>query len=186
MAKVIELDDRLIEAMRDGEESALCAVIDKYTAYAGTIVWNIVGGRLNEADAKEIVSEVFYTLWKNSGKIRKGKLKGYLGCIARSKARDALRRARQDLSLEEDLIEIPTSGPEDALARAEEYAALRRALNALPEPDHTIFIRHYYFYQQTSVIAEQLGLNVKTVQTKLCRGRDTLRRALSKGGYFIE
>lgn len=186
MLNVIELDDRLMKAMRDGDESALCAVIDKYTAYAGTIVWNIVGGRLNEADAKEIVSDVFYTLWKNSAKVRKGKLKGYLSSIARSKALDALRRAKLEISLDDDLIEINTPGPEDALARAEEYAALRRALEALPEPDHTIFIRHYYFYQKTSAIAEQLGLNVKTVQTKLCRGRDTLRRELSKGGYFIE
>ena len=185
MPKVISLDDGLIEAMRDGDESALGTVIDKYTAYAGTIVWNIVGDRLNEADAKEIVSDVFYTLWKNSAKIRKGKLKAYLSNIARSKALDALRRSKQEISLDDDCIEIKISGPEDDVARAEEYAALRNALDALPEPDHTIFIRHYYFYQKTNVIAEQMGLNIKTVQTKLCRGRETLRRALTEGGYFI-
>ena len=186
MPKVINLDDRLIEAMQDGDESALSKVIQRYTAYVGTIVWNIVGGRLNEDDTKEIVSDVFYTLWKNSAKVRKGKLKAYLSSISRSRALDALRRSKQEISIEEDDIEIPVSGPEDEVVHAELYAALREALNALPEPDRTIFIRHYYYYQKTNVIAEQLGMNAKTVQTKLCRGRETLRRVLTEGGYFIE
>ncbi len=186
MPNVIDPDDRLIDAMQDGDESALGTVIQRYTAYVGTIVWNIVGSRLSEDDAKEIVSDVFYTLWKNSAKVRRGKLKAYLSSISRSHALDALRRSKQETSIEEDEIEIPVSGPEDDFLHAELYAVLQEALNALPEPDRTIFIRHYYYYQKTNVIAEQLGMNTKTVQTKLCRGRETLRRVLTEGGYFIE
>ena len=186
MPEVVNLDDRLVEAMQDGDESALGTVIQRYTAYVGTIVWNIVGDRLNEDDTKEIVSDVFYTLWKNSARIKKGKLKAYLSSISRNRALDALRRSKREASIEEDEVEIPVSGPEDELVHAEMYAALQAALNALPEPDRTIFIRHYYYYQKTSVIAQQLGMNKKTVQTKLFRGRETLRRVLTEGGYFIE
>lgn len=186
MSAIIDLDDRLIEAMQDGDESALGAVIQRYTAYVGTIVWNIVGNRMNGNDTKEIVSDVFYILWKNSAKVHKGKLKAYLSSISRSRALDALRRSKQEISIEEDNIEIPVSGPEDEIVQAEMYAALQDALNAMPEPDRTIFIRHYYFYQTTNVIAEQLEMNTKTVQTKLYRGRETLRRVLTEGGYFIE
>lgn len=185
MPDVIQMDDRLIEAMQAGEESALGAVIDRYTAYAGTIVWNIVCGSLNEADAKEILSDVFYTLWKNRRKIQRGKLKAYLSRIARSKALDALRKSKQNLSLD-DLIGMSIAGPEDDAVRAEEYAALQNALDSLPEPDYTIFIRHYYCYQKTGEIAERMGLNVNTIQSKLRRGRETMRKALVKGGYFIE
>ena len=106
MPKVINLDDRLIEAMQDGDESALSTIIQRYTAYVGTIVWNIVGNRLNEDDIKEIVSDAFYTLWKNRAKVRKGKLKAYLSSISRSQALDALRRSKQEVSIEEDDIEI--------------------------------------------------------------------------------
>lgn len=67
MPKVIEMDDRLIEAMQAGDESALSTVIDRYTAYVGTTVWNTVSGRLNEADAKEILSGIFYGFWMNRG-----------------------------------------------------------------------------------------------------------------------
>ena len=145
MPKIIQPDDGLIQGLRVGDEAALGLAIGRYTAYVGTIVWNIVSGSLNEADAKEIISEVFYTLWKNSAKVRPGKLKAYLGSIARSKALDALKRINRDVSLDDDFVELDNSipGPETDVVKAEEYAALRRALDLLPEPDHTIFLRHY-------------------------------------------
>ena len=186
MQNIVRLDDGLLAGMRSGDESALSAVIDRYAAYVGTVVRNIVGSSLNESDAKEIVSDVFYVLWKNREKIQNGKLKAYLGRVARSRALDALRRQKQDVMPEDDAIELSIPGPENEVVKAELYAALRSALEAMPEPERTIFIRHYYYYQKTKVIADALGLNVKTVQTKLCRGRETLRRVLTEGGYFIE
>lgn len=185
MPGVIQMDDRLVEAMQAGDEGALSAIIDKYTAYVGTIVWNIVSGRLNEDDAKEILSDVFYTLWKNREKFRGGNLKSYLGRIARSKAIDALRKSKQSLSLD-DLIGVGIAGPEEDIARAEEHEALQRALDSLPEPDYMIFVRYYYWFQKTSVIAEKMGLNVNTVQSKLRRGREAMRKVLVEGGYFNE
>ena len=186
MPDVIYLDDRLIEAMQNGDESALEYVIDKYTAYVGTIVWNLVKGVLTESDAKEILSDVFFTLWKNSSKVRKGKLKAYLGSIARTKALDALRHTRREVFLDDETREYAVSGPEDALMKTEARALLYQALDSLQEPERSILIRHYCKNQKTRVIAEQMGLKTKTVQTKLRRGREKLRSMLAEGGYFIE
>lgn len=180
-----QTDDKLISSMQTGDGSALCAIIDRYTAYAGTIVWNIVSGRLNEVDEKEILSDVFYALWKNRAKLQPGKLKPYLSRIARSKALDALRKAKQEIPLD-GLIGMSIAGPEEDLAKAEEYAALQKALESLPEPDYTIFVRYYYCYQKTGEIADKMALNVNTVQAKLRRGRETLRKALIKGDCFLE
>lgn len=185
MPNATAMDDRLVEAMQNGNQSALGSIIQEYTAYVGTIVWNIVKDDLSRADAEEIISDVFGALWYNADKVREGKLKSYLSAIARRRSLNALRRARQDLPLEDDVIQIPTEGPEDDSIRQEEYEALRRTVDELPEPDRTIFIRHYYFYQKTAEIAEALGINVSTVQMKLWRGRDRLRRELTEGGYFI-
>ena len=65
----------------------------------------------------------------------------------------------------------------------EEYAALRRALGSMPEPDKTIFIRRYYLYQKVADIARIMNINENTVQTKLRRGRESLRRELERGGF---
>ena len=67
----------------------------------------------------------------------------------------------------------------------EEYAALRQTVDELSEPDRTIFIRHYYFCQKTSEIAQAMGINVNTVKMKLKRGRERLQQELTEGGYFI-
>lgn len=179
-------DDILVDAMARGDEAALEHVIDRYTAYVGTIVWNIVKGNLDRADAKAIVSDVFYLAWCSADKIQRGKLKGYLSVLARRRSINMLRSIKADLALTEDIVQIPVPGPEDESLRQEVYSALRRSLEKLPEPDRTIFLRHYYLYQRTSEIAKAMGINVSTVKSKLRRGRENLRRELTEGGYFIE
>lgn len=185
MPRVFPEEDKIVRGMCMGEQQALEHVIDCYTAYVGTIVWNIVQDRLSFADAEEIVSDVFKTLWFSADKVRPGKLKGYLSIIARRSAINALRGAKQLLPLEDDVLRTAGSGPEEEFLRGEEYEALRRTMDEMPEPDRTIFIRHYYFCQKTADIAGAMGLNVNTVQSKLRRGRETLRRKLTEGGYFI-
>ena len=65
-----------------------------------------------------------------------------------------------------------------------EYAALRKALLAMSDQDQEIFLRHYYYYQTTAQIASELQMNINTVQSKLRRGRETLRQKLIQGGEF--
>lgn len=185
MLNIILSDEELIDAVCAGDEDALGNIIDKYTAYVWKIVWTIVQGKLDAADAKSIVSDVFFTLWQNAEKYRPQKVKAYLSRIARSRAVDALRRRKHELPLEDDIVEIPVDGPETEAIRRAEYAALRNAVNSLPEPDRSIFIRHYYLYQTSSEIAETMQINVNTIKTKLRRGKELLRRELTEGGYFI-
>lgn len=186
MQNIVTSDDALVEAMCSGDEAALELIIDRYTAYVGTVVWNIVQEKLDKADAKAIISDVFYLLWCNADKIQPGKLKGFLSVIARRRSINMLRSIKADLTLEDDIVQIPVSGPEDELIQQVEYAALRQSLEKMPEPDRTVFIRHYFLYQKTSQIAKAMDINVSTVKSKLRRGRESLRRELIEGGYFIE
>ena len=185
MPDAVTSDDRLVHAIQNGDQSALGRVMEKYAAYVGTIVWNIVRDRLTRADAEEIVSDVFLILWRSADKVYPGRLKGYLSVMARRRSINALRRAGQYAPPEDDELPITAPGPEDAVLRRAEYEALRQTVDALPEPDRTIFIRHYYFCQKTAEIASALGMNVNTVKKKLSRSRERLRRALAEGGYFI-
>lgn len=110
MPELITPEDRLIEAMQNGDMSALCHIIEKYAAYVETIVWNIVQDKFTKADAEEIVSDVFFTLWRSSDKIRPGKLKGYLSVTARRRAINALRSVRLDVALEDEALSSQRPG----------------------------------------------------------------------------
>ena len=185
MLNVTAVDDAWVAAMRNGDQGALGCIVEKYTAYVGTIVWNIVQGKLSRNDAEEIISDVFIALWQNVDKVREGKLKGYLAVIARRQALNALRSVKSETVFDDDIALIPVAGPEDESIRREEYAALVQTVNDLPEPDRTIFIRRYFYCQKASEIARTLGINLNTVQSKLRRGRERLRQELTEGGYFI-
>lgn len=186
MPDINTADDKAVAALIEKDQAALGAVIDKYTAYVGTVVWNIVEGRLGKPEAEEIISDVFLALWNNADKVQAGKLKSYLAVIARRKALNALRNAKFDVSLDDDVLELPTEGPEDETVREAEYAALRDAVNEMGEPDRTVFVMHYWFCRKTAEIALALGLSKSTVESKLWRGREKLRLKLTKGGYFDE
>ena len=176
----VKSDEALVRAMQRGDEDALGELIERYTAYVGTVVWNIIKGKLSESDAKELVADRFFVLWQNARKVQPGKLRAYLGSIARSRALNALRKSGWDEPLEDDHIQLQTPGPEDEAMRQAEYAALRRSLDALGEPDRSIFIRHYYFHQSAREIAQALGSNVNTIHTKLRRGRERLKAELEQ------
>ena len=186
MPDINTADDNAVTALVMKDQAALSAIIDKYTAYVGTIVWNIVSGKLSKTEAEEIISDVFIALWYNADKVQKGKLKGYLAVIARRKALNALRSAKFDVSLDDDILTLPTDGPEDGSVKEAEYTALRGAVDDMDEPDRTIFVMHYWFYRKTAEIAAALGLSKSTVESKLWRGREKLRRKLAEGGYCDE
>ena len=187
MGSIVLFDEeRTVEELKKGSEAALLTIIKQYTPYVSAIVYNVAGERLGDQDAEEIISDVFFALWDSARKLRPGKLRAYLGTIARNKTKSALRRRGESLSLEEDVLVISPSDPEREYTQAEENAMLRRALDSMPEPDRTIFIRRYWFCQTVPAIAKQLCMNVNTVQTKLTRGRERLRLALQEGGYVVE
>lgn len=65
-------DDLLLAAMRSGDENALGAIIDRYAAYVGAIVWDIVQGKMDRGDAAELISDVFFSLWRSADRIAPG------------------------------------------------------------------------------------------------------------------
>ena len=120
-------------------------------------------------------------LWRSAARIEPGGARAYLGGIARNRARDALRAHRLELPLEDDVLSLPSPGPDEAAAERELIERTRAAVDAMPEPDREIFLRHYYYGQGVAETAAALNMNVNTVKTRLRRGRERLRAELTKG-----
>ncbi len=179
---------KLLRQLKKGDTDALCSLIDSYAPYVTAIVSNILSPQLGTEDTEEVVSDVFYTLWKTAGKVQPGKLKGYLGAVARNAARNKLRSLQMTVPLEDDAFELTdtVSQPETEALKRELRQETRYAVDTLPEPDREIMQRYYFLYQPTVDIAREMGLNPSTVTTKLARSRDKLRQALAERGYYHE
>ena len=177
-------EEQLIKSLRRGDLSALEELMDRYASYVSSVVSRILRGR--QADAEELTADVFLAAWENRDKLRPGKLKGYLGAIARNRAFNLLRADRETLPLEDDVLILEADGPERELDRKETARIVNTTLARLDRPQRELFVRHYYYGQTVREAALAMGLNPSTAKTWLRRGRETLKAILKKEGYGHE
>ena len=171
---------KALALLKKGNEEALEWFIDKYSAYVGTVVSNILQGSMSHEDVEEVTSDVFMTLWQSAEKLYPLNLKGYLSRVARSLSMQKLREKASELPLDDDILILDDDSEFDRLAREDQDEMVRKAVYAMPQPDKEIFLRFYYYCQSVSLIADQMQMNPSTVKTKLKRGRERLRVILSK------
>ena len=81
-----------------------------------------------------------------------------------------------------DTIQIPDGADplEEQAIRQELAAAVQRAVDSLRRKDREIFLRYYFYYQDTETIAREMGIPAATVRSRLRRGREQLKKKLSK------
>ena len=92
----------------------------------------------------------------------------------------------RELPLEEDAIIFSDIDPQCDIEAREQASFIRRAVLAMEQPDREIFLRHYYYFQPVSQIAEEMQINSSTVKTRLRRGRSKLKDILCEGGYHVD
>jgi len=176
-------DASALRAIRRGDTEALELLIDRYSAYVGTVVFNIIGYEMSREDVEEVTSDVFVTLWRNADKPDGTKLKAWLGAVSRNAAKKKYREVTGHLPLEDEYFDIGGSDDiEHELIVKEEARIIRRAIQTMTPPDDKIFLLHYYWLQPVSQISEVLGLSVSAIKMRLSRGREKLRATLEKGG----
>lgn len=172
----------MLRKIRAGDPAGLEGLMAVYLPYVSVIVWNILRGTMSPEDGEEVVSDVFLAAWDQAADLRAGHVKGWLGAVARNKARNKLRQAGKTLPLEENILNLPDpADPAEGLTREEERVQVRRAVESLPAVEREIFFRHYYYAQTVREIAEAMELKEPTVKTKLRRGREKLKAMLTKG-----
>ena len=173
----------ILQTIKAGDPSGLKALMERYVPYISVIVWNILRDAMSPQDAEEVVSDVFLAAWEQAADLKAGHVKGWLGTVARNKAKNKLRQMGRTISLEENSVDIPAPNDlSEAMEQDEERRLVRQAVDALPPEDKEIFLRHYYYAQSIKEISDHMALNESTIKTKLRRGRMKLKEALTKGG----
>ena len=178
-------DTDLLHRLRQKSTGALEEAVRQYGAYVMAVIRNRSRGVLTAEDQEEIASDVFVNLWRGAKSITRGQLRPWLGAVARKQTAEAMRKKNVYLPLEDDAL-ITLDRLWEQMVEQERCEALARALGALPEEDREIFYRFYDLSQTTAQIADELHMNASTVRSRLLRGREALRKTLTKGGLFCE
>ena len=173
------MDERMfIKKLNRGSRSALDQAIQRYTPYVSAVILRALAGRACREDVEELCADVFVALWSHAHQLDPEQgLRPWLAAVARNRAIDWLRRQRPAAPIPEDAPD-PAPGPEELAQRRERSARLWAAVDALGEPDRTLFMRYYYEEDKLKTIAAELGLSQTAAKQRLFRGRKALRAAL--------
>ena len=64
------MSEQLAEKLKQHDEKALGQIIEKYSRFAATVIYNTAKGSLAKEDIEEVVADVFVTLWNNAEKVQ--------------------------------------------------------------------------------------------------------------------
>jgi RNA polymerase sigma factor (sigma-70 family) len=144
-----------------------------------TVAYRLTG---NDADAQDLVQEVLLRVRRGLATYRPGSLEAWLSRITTNAFLDETRRRKRRPS--EPLPEDPDrvlAGGEDAataLAAATLSDEVQGALKALPDEYRAAVVLCDVVGLPYGEIADQLGVPVGTVRSRIHRGRALLRSAL--------
>ena len=183
-------DRKIIKLLKKSPEDGIKMVIDVYGSAVNTICKNILIN-LNSEDIEEAISDTFFKLWKNvdNFNVEKNKsLKSYIYAIARNTCFDKLKSSNCNTSLfdvdENDLgIDV---NMEDEYSKLHNKKIIKTTLDNFKEPDRSIFILRYFYFEKVKVIASKLNLSEKKVENILYRSKTKLKEELIKGGIIYE
>jgi RNA polymerase sigma-70 factor (ECF subfamily) len=171
----------LVEAMREGKESALEALYDatvsKLYGLASVIVRRV-------EDAEDVVCATYAHAWANAARYdqRRSSVLGWLLMLCRSRALDVLRQRRAQSALLEHVAQEAggevSAGPDELLGLVHHESRVRAALEAL-SPERRELIALAFLRDLTHAeIANRTGLPLGTVKSHLRRALLQLREQL--------
>ncbi|MCM1298433.1 MAG: RNA polymerase sigma factor [[Eubacterium] siraeum] len=175
-------EEKLIGSLQKGDTAALDRLIKQYNRYVSSIIGRIIGAN-RVADCEELTADVFLAVWNNRDKLQQGKIKSYLGKIARNRAFDLLRQDKDALPLEDDILIYDPLDIEEQAERADTGLLLKKALDKLDKRQRELFVRHYYYGQTIKEAAEAMDINLSTAKSWLYRGQAVLKEQLEQSGF---
>ena len=153
-------------------------IINEYSSYTATIIDNMARNSLNDEDKEEIVSEVFFILWKNKNKLNVNKyLSSYIAGITRNVVKEYLRKVKINFNISDYENSLYNYDKIDLLDdNVEEISKIEKKLKNMKKIDKTIFLDFYYSFKSINDIAKEQRISEFSVKQRLYRIRNKIRK----------
>lgn len=170
----VELMDRI----RSSRDKSAFASLFRY--FAPRVKAFLMKSGAGETLAEECTQEVMATLWTKAHMFdpSRASVSTWIFTIARNRKIDAIRRQRRPEP--EDLPWGPQAEPDqdDVLTLQKESEKLARALAELPEKQRELIDRAYFGDLSHSEIAEETGLPLGTIKSRIRLALERLRHSM--------
>ncbi|NLL52506.1 MAG: RNA polymerase sigma factor [Peptococcaceae bacterium] len=167
--------------MLAGDQEAFRSLVEEYKDLVYTICFNVVR---DSYEAENLTQETFFQVYKSLSSYKQQGFKSWLSKIALHKAIDFQRSSAHKLTkasipltaaLEDRLVEEDNEA-ENLLIRTEEKNVLAECLLNIPPLYSNVLIKYYREDKSCKQIALEENISVRTVETRLYRGKKILRQ----------
>lgn len=172
----------LVRRAQAGDGDAFTELARRYRAALLAFAFSRTGDR---EEAQDLAQEILSAAWQKLPQLREpASFAAWLRSIARNACGQWCRRARPwpaSLDEEPDALQVPdpAPGPAEVAIRKERQRAWRRALDALPEANRLALLMHVWGGYSYEEIAALVGVRLTTIEGRIYRAKEQLRRLLS-------
>lgn len=170
--------------LRIAEQRDRNAFIEVFQHFAPRVKSFLMNRGRNESSAEDVLQEVMIAVWEKSYLYNpdKASVSTWLFTIARYKHIDRIRRdgRHQADSDEPDLRASDDPGADDNVLESQRAAAVKQAVSQLPADQQTVIVMSFNQGLSHSEIAEQLGLPLGTVKSRIRRAFQRMREELGE------
>ncbi|HEY1769966.1 MAG TPA: sigma-70 family RNA polymerase sigma factor [Chthoniobacterales bacterium] len=167
-------DVELMEGIQREDPEALSQLYDRYNGIIKALILRVVH---NEAEADDLLQEIFMEVWRHAQNFsaKKGKPLGWMVTLARRRAIDGLRKkqayARAGERLQNETEQQPEAWVHNATAEEIDFsdtrALVRKVINSLPPAQQQAIDLAFFRGMSQREIAANTNTPLGTVKTRL-------------------
>ena len=167
-------DVDLMLGIQSGDQDALSQLYDRYNGILKALILRVIH---NEAEADDLLQEIFMEIWNQAKNFcaQKGKPLGWMVTLARRRAIDGLRKkqayARAEERLQAETEQQPDAwvhnATEEEIQLGDTRVLVRQVINSLPPPQQQAIELAFFRGMSQREIAANTNTPLGTVKTRL-------------------
>jgi RNA polymerase sigma-70 factor, ECF subfamily len=167
-------DEDLMRGLQAEDAGALSQLYDRYSGVLKALIMRIIH---NEAEAEDLLQEIFMEIWNHAANYseQKGKPLGWMVTLARRRSIDRLRK-RQSYARAEERLQLETESQPDAwihntvdadLEMSDMRSVLVNIIKGLPPAQQQAIELAFFQGMSQREIAAHTGIPLGTIKTRL-------------------
>ena len=173
-------DGRNVDLVLAGDTTVFAKLVQRWQGPLINMAWRFCRDRER---AEDMAQEAFLRAYRNLGQWRRdAAFSTWLFALASNLYRSELKRIPATMLSLDEIADPPDSGMhQTGLEDAQQAQMLRRAVLALPGKYRDAVTLYYFHEESVTSAALSLGVPEGTLKVRLHRGRELLRKKMSKG-----
>lgn len=175
----INHDEILVSRLRNGDESALTDLYNKFWQALFISAFNIIK---DKELCEDIIQDIFMNIWHNREKLEiRISLKGYMYACARYQVFNHIKKNKDRIQVElfDDLEKrFQYTTPETEMMHQELVLQINSIVETLPEKCQLVYKLSREEQLSHKEIAERLNISVKTVENHITKALHSIKSSM--------